>query len=212
MTLLESQSISDTEINDMINAVMNEIGVAARWPFLQTSTTISTTAATQTYALPADFNYGSHVTDADNDSPLEVLSADQGWHLYGDGTGTTATTATSFWLWGTNIYLYPVPSAIDANRYTLWYYKTVTELATDGASPEWDAGFHWMVVDGVKAKLWEREEYFEQAERSRLNYTRQLNMMIQFYINQFRQYPVIYGDGRRQRLTNANMPFLDTGV
>lgn len=208
-TLLESTSISSTEIDTLIDQVNYEIGAASKWPFLQTSVDITTVATTATYALPADFWYGSMIIDADNDIPLEPLSAEQAYKLYGDGLGTTTTTATEFWLWGTNIQLYPVPSANDTDRYTLYYYKEISAFANDAASPEFDPAFHWLLVDGVKAKLWEREEYWEQAERSRMNYERRLNEMMIYYMNRFRTFPFVYGDGKHQRLTDANMTFLN---
>lgn len=208
-TLLESTSVSTAELDALIDQVNYEIGAAAKWPFLQTSSTISTTVSGATYALPTDFWYGAKLIDVDNDVELELLSAEQAFKLYGDGLGSTTTTATEFWLWGTNIQLYPLPSAIDADRYKLYYYKTISVFANDAAVPQFDAAFHWLLVDGVKAKLWEREEYWEQAERSRINYERRLNDMIQYYINRFRSFPFVYGDGKHQRLTDANFTFLN---
>jgi hypothetical protein len=43
------------------------------------------------------------------------------------------------------------------------YPVTIVTLTTDGQSPAWNAGYHWLLVSYALARIWEREEYFEQA-------------------------------------------------
>lgn len=43
------------------------------------------------------------------------------------------------------------------------YPVTIIELTTDGQEPAWNAGYHWLLVSYGLARVWEREEYFDQA-------------------------------------------------
>ena len=206
----EVTDVSDTMINTLINQALKECSVASKWPFLHSSTTISTVAAQQNYALPADFLYGLKIVDDDKDTELEYIAPAQWLEWYGNATQeSTATTATRFTIYNDEILLGPTPSAIDADRYTLYYYREITELALDTDVPEFLDTFHWLVVEWVKAKLYEREGMVQEASRSFGMYADYIDRMRQWYTTPIKREPWVAGDGFRRRIGDPNLPILN---
>jgi hypothetical protein len=209
-SVIEDTNVSDTEINLLIDQALHEISVASEWPFLFESATITTVDGTQNYALPGTYLYGYSLVDDDNDRNVPYIAPATFFATRGKDTGNESGTATAFTIQEGNIWLTPIPSAADTDRYILYFYKEITVLASDSAIPEFHEGFHWMIVEYVKWKLYDREEYYDQAERSFIVFSRYLGAMMQWYNAQFRGYPMLWGDGLPRRRDYPNLA-LDIG-
>lgn len=59
---------------------------------------------------------------------------------------------------------------------------TITTLGADGNSPAFNVGYHWLCVSYVLARLWEREEYPEQAAVEFERFYSGMADMVRFYV------------------------------
>jgi hypothetical protein len=194
-TLIEDTNITDAQIDGLIVLAMTEIEVAFPWPFLETYVDISLEEGYGAIAMPSDYSYGAIIIDDDNDGRLEYLAPTTFFALFGNDTGNTGTNPLCFTIWKNEILLHPVPSADDGSRLTLYYYRNIIELETDGESPEYHTAFHWGLVEYCKWKLYEREEYYDQSERSRIIYASYLQDMVTYYQDRIKRAPWTAGDG-----------------
>lgn len=195
MSLVEDTNVTDAQIVVLIGQAMSEISLAADWPFLQTSTTISAVDSQRPYALPSGFVKGVALVDDDYDENLEYVTPKVFFARYGNDTGNESTRPSHFTVWGTNILLHPIPTSNDTNRYSIYYITDITALSSGSTSPQFHAGFHWMLVEYCLWKLYEREEYYDQSERAFITYSRYLEDMKSFYGTRFRRSPYLWGDG-----------------
>src|SRR5690606_41964409 len=108
----EVSDVTDEMLNTLVNQALKECSVAAKWPFLHESSTISTVANQQNYALPEDFLYGLKLVDDDHDDELEDVAPAQFFEWLGDSTpAATADTAPEYTVFYGEILLYPGPAA-----------------------------------------------------------------------------------------------------
>ena len=207
-TQISSSDVADADVVTIINQGYEEVAVAYDWPFLEASAAFSLSDSTQTYALStvaSDFNRAIALVDDDNDDTVEYVSPQRYFFLVGNDTGNESSTPDYWTIWEDKIYLSPIPSAADTNRLKLYYYKDPTTLSTGGSTPEWDAGFHYVLVEYAKWKLWERAEMFNAADRARQNYLIYISEMIQFYDKRTRRGPWIVGDGVERLRRHVNI-------
>jgi hypothetical protein len=210
ITVIEDTNVTDAEIVLLINSAIDEIGIADYWPWLEASTTLSLVADTQTIALPADFEFAIALVDDDHDRTVPYIAPSLFFFHYGNDTGNTGTQFSFFTIWEDVIYLTPTPSAADTNRLSLYYYKTPTQLSTGATLPEFHEAFHQMIVEYVKWKLFDREEYFDQSERAFITYTRYLSQMSSWYARRTKRMPAIAGDGIfRPESGDPNLPWIN---
>ena len=214
VTLLETQSVTDTQINTLINQGLHEVEVYTDWRFLKDHDDLDVVAGTQGYSLAtltnSTFNRAIALVDDDIDRSVDYIPASEFYHRYGRDTGNSGARARIWTIDAGSILLHPTPSANDTARYRLHYYKTMTELSADGTSPEFHQGFHWLLVDFCKWKLWEREEYFDEARNAQQDFYRKLDEMEKWYARVTREDPWIYGDGRYLKTyRDPNLPILD---
>lgn len=184
-TNLTTADVSDADVTAILNEGIQNIASLRRWEFLYTDSTISVTANTVEYTLPADFNFmGLVMQDALSNGPLLMLSHDEYVYRFGDNP-SSGSQARYFYLriaGGTQkIGFYPTPSATAASEYLIYYYKNPTELSASSDVPEWDASLHDVLVDYASYRLWEREEYFDESQRAFQRYGRRLGDMMRFY-------------------------------
>lgn len=208
----EVTDVTDGMLNTLINQSLQEISIAEKWPFLQTSSTVSVTDGTQNYDLPADFLYAETLVDDDHDTRIAYLTPGQFFQWYGNSTTSgETTTADVFTVWQNDIYLHPIPSTDDTDRYTLYYYKTITALSGNSDEPEFLSPFHWLCVDWVKWHLYERGGLTEEADRQFQNYMNRLTEMRNWYRTVVKPEPYIAGDGfsRRWGQWDPNLPILN---
>ena len=218
-TLVESTDWSNTKILNVINQGIRDLSVRFPWPFLATSNTLTTVAAQQayTYDTISDFAGTAQklfeieaIVDMDGRVKLEEIPAADAFKLYG-GDMPTTTGATHFFTWGSSIYLLPTPSANDTDRYTVYYYRSPTELANDTDTPEWDARFHMVLAEYAIAKVWEREEEIGKSRAADQRYNEGVERMAQFYLNRAQDYPAVLGGGKPlgyPQTDRANMTWL----
>jgi hypothetical protein len=214
--MLETQNVTDAQINTLINQGLHEIEVFTDWRFLQDFDNLTVVAGTQTYSIGTlttnTFNRAIALVDDDIDATVDYIPPSEFFSRYGNDTGNTSTRARTWTVFQGNIYLHPIPSENDTARYRLYYFKTITELSGDSSVPEFHSGFHWMLVEYGKWKLWEREEYFDQAEKSRQYFNKMLEDMQHWYARVTREDPWIVGDGRfLKTYRDPNLPILDGG-
>jgi len=208
VTLIEDINVSDAEIVALIDSGMAEVGIADFWPFLEANSTVTTVADQQNYALPGDFEYAVSLVDDPNDQRVEYIAPAAFFSRFGNDTGNTSADPQYWTIWENEILISPIPSAAVTDKFTLYYYRAITALASGAAVPEFHAGFHQVLVEYCKWKLWDREEYFDQSERAFIQYARYLSDMRVWYATQVKRYPMIAGDGRLQSLGDPNIPWL----
>jgi len=210
ITLMETTNVSDAEIVLLLNSGVDEISLADYWPWLEASATLTAVDSTRTIALPADFEFAMALVDDDNDEIVPYIAPSTLWHAVGNDTGNEGTTFKYWTIWENKVYLTPIPEAGDTDRFTLYYYKTATQLSAGDTLPEWHEAFHQILVEYVKWKIWDREEYFDQSERAFITYSRYLSAMSDWYSRRAQRAPWIAGDGRRRGpLGDLNIPTLN---
>jgi hypothetical protein len=128
-TLSNNASSANLTLGDeLMNGVYRRICRKRDWVWLQGSDTVSTTAATQTYALPGicgklkmlTVTVGSTVY-----TPREITNLDEWTRL--NTTSSSGDAAEYFYVSGSNVALYPIP-ATSSNTITVYYRKKVANL------------------------------------------------------------------------------------
>jgi hypothetical protein len=191
---------TDAHILTIINEGGGYVSGLHRWPFLLNGpTNITVVAGTVEYALNTAAWAVNTVVRAGKSRMLKEVSYDNYLRAVGDDP-TSSSEATHYYLKADtttpttlNLGLYPTPSANESNAYKYTWFKTWTDLTT--GSPIWHAQFHSILVDYGAYRLWEREEYFDEARDAYGRFTRTLKDMIRFYNMQSRDTELIYGDG-----------------
>ncbi len=202
-TLLEVDDWSNAKLTVVINEGINEIATRFNWPFLSDSATFGAVDGQQAYAY-ADVvdtagtgkNIGKiHViVDTLYRRRLSEISSEQAWAMYGgdmpDGD------PTHFFLWGDTINLVPVPTATEAARYKIYYFRRPALLSDPTDEPEWDPQFHYAAAYWACARAWEREEDFEKASIWRQQFDARVETMGAYYLNRAEDRPIVVGLGR----------------
>jgi len=213
VTGIEAANVTDAEIVLLINAGVDEVSIADWWPFLEASAAFNLVDSQQAYTfavIASDFEYAVALVDDDNDKTIPYIAPATFFHNYGNDTGNESTEFNFYTIWEESIYLTPTPEANDTARLSLYYYKTGTQLSAGGTSPDWHEGFHQILVEYCKWKLWEREEYFAQSERAFIMYARYLNAMSAWYARRAKRLPAVAGDGIfRPKAGDPNVPLLN---
>lgn len=210
-TNLSTADISDADLLTIVNEGLREVATIHRWEWLFKSGTLTTVADAAEIALPADFMFMGLLTiDGKNNEPLQNISFSEYKYWYGDNA-STASDGTLFYIRyddGTGkIGIFPTPSTSTTDKYDIFYYRTPTELSTGTDVPEFDARFHSMLVDYASYRLWEREEYFDEAEKAFQRYGRRLREMMVFYNTRYKERRFIFGDGTRNRRFDVRRRF-----
>lgn len=217
-TLLETDDWSDAKLTIVINEGINEVATRFNWPFLADSADFDLVADQQAYTFDTIVdNAGTgkkvaklHViNDNDERRRLTELSSQQAWAMYG-GSMPTGTTPDEFFIWGDSLYLIPVPTASDASRLRLFYFRQPALLSDPTDTPEWDTQFHLIPAYWACARAWEREEDFEKASIWRQQFDSRVETMGSYYLNRAEDLPIVVGLGRRShRQRFANTPWLN---
>lgn len=207
----EVSDVTDDYLNTMMNQSLLEVGTAFRWPFLEDSELITTVADQQAYALPADFLHAEAVVNNDTDCKVEYLASSRLFKMYGSSSTASSTQEARYWsLWNNELLFYPIPDDAYSDRYTLYYYRTIEQLNGDSDEPEFNPAFHYMLVEWLKWRLYEREAMVEEAQASRQMFQNYLYDMQRWYNNVVKPEPYTFGDGiRRGRFGDPNLPQLN---
>lgn len=205
----EVTDISDSNLDTLINQGILEVATAFQWTWLEASATVSAVDSQQNYSLPNDFHYGAALVDDDNDMNVPYMSPTDFFQEFGNDTGNESTTPQFWTIWEDEIWLTPIPSANDSDRFTLYYYKQPTTLAADDDTPEFDSSFHQILVEYCKYKLLSRGEYWEQVQQALAFFSLYLEQMKVWYSRKTKRTPYIAGDGTFHRAPyDPNIPFL----
>lgn len=208
-TMYEADDWSDTKIDNVINQGLRELSTRFAWPWLLTTTTISTIASQQAYTIATDFLRLHTIRPTGVNDRLDVISPVEAFETYGDNfqEGDTATTC---FLIGNQINLIPIPNATTANAYQVHYVKRAATLANDTDTPEFAEEFHLLLADYAVAKVWEREEDFTKRDIAMSDFDAAVEQMASFYLDRTEDRPMIYGEPPHMRRgLHRNMPFLD---
>ena len=149
-------TILHDELNDLV-AEAHRIVLSVDADRHTTSTTVSTTAGTFVYALPADFMSLRRLNDPDGNmiEPAPLLemafgdAATSGGPVYYRLVGGGQTGSTE------RLHLRPDPGT---GSWELWYIIAPPVLSTDGATYDCRFGEHRYVIAGLAAFIAEREE------------------------------------------------------
>lgn len=106
---------------------------------------------------------------------------------------SASTEPTHYAVTGTQLFLYPTPSANESGAVVCYFYTIPVDLVA--GSPVWATQFHHILVDYGCYRVHEREEYFEESRDAYDRFTRTLKDMIRWYNSRTLDNPLIYGDG-----------------
>lgn len=208
ITRLTTDSVSNDELDTLINQGYHEVSVAFPWPWLETTADFTVTTAVRNYALPSNFDYAIAMIDTSTDKSIQHVAAKDYFEMYGQDSSTTGSRANFWTIFSGDAYFTPVPSTQVTAAYTLYYYSDITTLIGADDIPAFHDGFHWILVEYCKWKLWNREEYFEQGAEAFATFSYYLSAMIAWYGNAVKKAPFLWGDGRTVRPFN-NLKILD---
>jgi hypothetical protein len=190
----EVTDVTDTYITLMLNQGIQEVALADQWRWLEASDTITTVVDQANYTLPDDFSFGLALVNVTNHVTVPQIAPQTYFHMFGDDDDTSSN-ASHFTVFDGAIYLAPVPDTATTDKYSLYYYKTPTELSADGDEPEWKEAFHWLLVDYAAQKLYRREGMMEQSMFHMAEYNASLEEMRRWYRRTFEGTRPIFGDG-----------------
>lgn len=129
---------TDVEIRRWINEAAKDI--ARRTESLQATASINSIASTQQYTAPVDTLrvYRVEYIDASNKSTvLEYRDFNNMDSVWWSSQLTVTGTPQLYTMWGfpptLKIVVYPTPQS-SADAFKVYYYRTATELATDGTA------------------------------------------------------------------------------
>lgn len=169
-----------------------EVVTRMDWEFLSVASpvTVNTVAGTESYAAAAVDRVVS-VIETTNDRPLQNISRVDYLHLLANDTARNNPTHYNFW--DGRIYLWPTPgSVVDVDIY---YQAHPTFGSGDTAEPDWEANFHYILVDWALHRLWEREEDFDRSDMYRSRFEAKMVRLEKFYNTHVQMRPAAYGGG-----------------
>lgn len=209
-TLIEDTNVADADLLLLINLGIQEIEAAyPGWPWLEETAVVGVTDSTTTTALPANFSYAIALHDIVNDVQLEYMSPSAFFRLFGSRSDEEGNPLV-FTIFEGAFHWFPTPAASDADQLLLYYAETATTLSTLSDTPAFAAQFHWALVEYCKWKLYEREEYYDQSERSRIMFASYVQNMVTYYQNRVKREPFMFGDGGPHNTERDNIPWLWT--
>jgi len=118
--------MGDTLINAGIGVMLGDLP----WPFLQTTTTATTTASTQSYVLPGNLYklIGVYIlVGTVRYTPTEVTSYDD-WNRIQASNSITSDNVTYYFLQGNTIQFWPTPAS-SSNTITYEYIQAVKDIS-----------------------------------------------------------------------------------
>lgn len=119
-------SFGATMTNEAIRYMLGNIP----WPFMETTTTASTVAGTQSYALPGNMRRLVSVyilVGTYKYTPIEVTSFDD-WNRVNNPTGVQSDNASFFFVQGNSIQFWPTPAS-SSNTITYEYLQSAKDIS-----------------------------------------------------------------------------------
>jgi len=133
--------ITDDELISMINNSHTELADERSWPFLETTSSASTTDSTQTVALPTNIKPGTLtainiLVSGVNYQPKyipynEFLRLDRS-----DGLEATQSAITRYTIWDDDVFLWPIPESTGSSDVTFYHHKIPDVLSDINAQSD----------------------------------------------------------------------------
>lgn len=130
---------TDTVLTDLVNEALQAVSAEADWPWLQTSTTISTVAGTGTYTPPADWGQTRALT-IDGYDAMEYRTLPE----IREYLSTIRGVPTVYTVSAEAILMRPVPAAVYSVTHD--YMKGEPALSGDSDTPLMPSQFHYAIV------------------------------------------------------------------
>lgn len=183
----DTAEFSDASINLLINQVNREVeGSHPDWPHSRASlpTTVVLAAGVSSITLAANVNKVRAVFAPDGASltylPLDdFLSVRSQGATVGDNPAVYTISGTVINTAQKRLMLYPLTDSDSAGAYEIWYSEEIEDLASDSDVPRFSASHHWVIVNGVIAKL-QAQVFGEddpKAVQAKANYEKSLAAM-----------------------------------
>lgn len=179
-----------------------------RWPFFESSWTLSTVAG------QADYPISSLSPDVDeitsvvrNNLRLSYLGRDEAEAAYLPYQ-TSNGRVEFFNVWGSSLRLYPTPSGVETLN--LRGYRKVSDWVADGAggTPDFPDDFHDAVRLYLLAMAYMQQEDPEMASQFINAFNAEMELLKKQYGDMPGPYPVVIGGGPRVRqFDRLNYPF-----
>jgi hypothetical protein len=213
LTLIETDDWSEADLNTVIDLGTNVVASRFDWPFLAETASFGVTAGTQAYTFNTITDSGvtnkflTRISSISRTGKHRLAEVGQleATAQYGDDF-PDAADADMFFVFGSSVYLIPVPSVTTASAYKVFYYRRPTLMTNDSDSPEWEPQFHDALVAFTVSKIWEREEDMEKAKYWSDRFDQIVEGMARFYLNRAEDRPIVYG-GRNPWRVRSNTPF-----
>lgn len=179
-----------------------------RWPFFETSWTITTTSGVSDYLLSALSPKCDEITSiVRNDRRLMFMGRDEAEAAYLPYQ-TTQGFVTFFNVWADTLRLYPTPSMAD----TLYVrgYRKVNDWVADGAGavPDFPDDFHDAIRLYLLAMAYMQQEDPEMAQQFIGAFNGEMDVLKKQYGDTPGAYPLVLGGGPRVRQPNRmHYPF-----
>lgn len=153
-----STFIDDTELNGYISASyarLHELLVQSGIAYFESEQTITTVAGTASYALPAAY-YATIGVDFQRSTgqylPLRRIMV-QERNMF---PASAADRSFAYRIVGSNVVLYPTPSAVQTYRHL--YVPIATNLSADGDTVDGIAGWEELIINDAARKCLAKEE------------------------------------------------------
>lgn len=164
---------ADTDITELLNEASASVATERDWPWLETSTTLTTANGTASYSVPADWTRTRTLQISGSDPMDDSRSRQELDGLF--PTSTDTGQPQFFVITGDAIRLYPTPDGVYTVTHV--YYRTETTL-DDGADvplmPAWAQG---ALVHAAAAMLFRRTNQMERANEEEQQYERWLKRL-----------------------------------
>jgi len=179
-----------------------------RWPFFETSWTLTTVNDQQDYSLSAFVPYVDEITSiVRNDARLRYLGRDEAEAAYLPYQ-TNNGSPEFFNFWGDNLRLYPTPAGGDVLY--LRGYRKVEDWVADGsgAEPDFPDDFHDAVRLYLLGMAYLQQEDPEMAGQFINAFNAEMELLKKQYGDTPGPYPLVLGGGPRVRQNERlNYPF-----
>ena len=173
-----------------------------RWPFLETSWTLTTVANTRDYALSALTPAADEIISVvRNDRRLTYMGRDEAEAAYLPYQTNTGEV-TFFNVWADSMRLYPTPTSADVLN--LRGYRKVTDWVAGGAGaiPDFPDDFHDAIRLYIVGMAYLQQEDTELGQQFFAAFNGEMDLLKKQYGDAPGAYPLVFGGGPRIRTSS----------
>jgi hypothetical protein len=164
--------ITDQAIFDWINDAMQAIVLDQK--LLRLRATANTVVNQQNYAFPVDTLKVDHISF--DGTPLNQTTTQEVSRVLSnmdDATNITKGIPSQYWLYGREIFLYPVPNVVKV--LTIYYYRNPVLVTAVGNTPELPAEYDNRLVEYCLAQAAELDDDLNKQQLKLEQFTQGLN-------------------------------------